>query len=1039
MRLCAVLAVLLALPLAAHADEPASEDPGKTAGATINAGTRHLQAGAMEKAEATLREGVAQAKAAGHKQYEGRGRAMLGQTLYMRKKHEEAAKQLEAARVLLAEVGDDRGAAVAMITLAKLHVGQDAHGKAAQALEHGLAAAERSKFEAAIMQAVDWLAWTYHLLEDYERAKPHFERALELHRAAGRKAQVADAYVNLANVYWELGEYAEACATADGGSAWAAENDNDRLPADMTMVRAYCAVSSGETREGLRRFKEALALFQATDRRDRMPPAMRGMAGALARMGNAGGARRHLQRALELAASLGQDDEIAAISIDLAGAYYSLGSFGEALDTIDSALSTAKRSKVRRHVAAAVAAQGTFQWALGDFDAALASHRDAASKWRVIGDRRREAIALGNISSVLVELGDLSEALDVQQSALALARSAGSIDHEAFSLTHVAAILSLQNRNEEALKYAHEALAAAEKTNAPELALSARAGLGNILLRAGKRDEGLRHLTEAADEAHSWRLPMREVEFRQTLARAYVNTGDFDKALQEARAGSREVEEILGSLGDVEGSTARARFADLLEAGAEAAARLEDPRTTLRFLEKGRASLLLASNSARAHVGYDELPQSLREAEQRARGAIAHARSDLDRLGARGTLQQRREKRKALDAAVEELRAVAGRIEREAKRQARIAYPRAAELRTVQGTLDSNQAIVVYGLCGKQALAVVVTPDAERVLFLDERTKVERVCRDLVLSDPEVDAKAALAAVESLLVKPLDLPASIKSVVVSPDGELSRIPFALLFGGRTTVMTPSATTYSHLVEEAPFPGAKVLALGDPAYELTNGGSAAGVFTRSVDGDGITRSHKLVRLPATRPEVEAVGDVVLLGREATESAFAEQLGAEKRWRAVHFACHGLLNMERADLSSLAVTRPAEVAEGGPLTQDGFLTATEIMRLRIPTDLAVLSACETGRGKVMRGNGLLGLTRSFLYAGAQRVVCSLWKVDDEATGALMKKFYELWNPKDAASKGMAAIEALRRAQAFVRRHEKWKHPYYWAGWVLWGLSK
>ena len=112
------------------------------------------------------------------------------------------------------------------------------------------------------------------------------------------------------------------------------------------------------------------------------------------------------------------------------------------------------------------------------------------------------------------------------------------------------------------------------------------------------------------------------------------------------------------------------------------------------------------------------------------------------------------------------------------------------------------------------------------------------------------------------------------------------------------------------------------------------------------------------------------------------------------------------------------------------------------MKIPADLAVLSACETVKGRVFRGEGIVGLTRAFMFAGAPRVICSLWKVDDEATRALMVKFYELWNPRDG-KKGLGAAEALKKAQTYVRdltdKHgkQKWKHPYYWAAWTLWGL--
>ena len=129
-----------------------------------------------------------------------------------------------------------------------------------------------------------------------------------------------------------------------------------------------------------------------------------------------------------------------------------------------------------------------------------------------------------------------------------------------------------------------------------------------------------------------------------------------------------------------------------------------------------------------------------------------------------------------------------------------------------------------------------------------------------------------------------------------------------------------------------------------------------------------------------------------------------------------------------LSALALTADEE--------NDGFLTAHEIFRMSIPADLVVLSACETGKGRIYRTEGIVGLTRAFMFAGAPRVVCSLWKVDDEATQALMVRFYELWNPKDG-SEGLSAAAALGQAQAHVRSQERWAHPYYWAAWVLWGL--
>ena len=123
-----------------------------------------------------------------------------------------------------------------------------------------------------------------------------------------------------------------------------------------------------------------------------------------------------------------------------------------------------------------------------------------------------------------------------------------------------------------------------------------------------------------------------------------------------------------------------------------------------------------------------------------------------------------------------------------------------------------------------------------------------------------------------------------------------------------------------------------------------------------------------------------------------------------------------------LSSLAITPSDE--------DDGFLSVLDVFRMSVPADLAVLSACETARGRVARGEGIVGLTRAFMFAGAPRVLGSLWKVDDEATRALMESFYA------ARAAGRPTATALREAQAHVRGQAKWQHPAYWAAWQLWG---
>jgi CHAT domain-containing protein len=146
-----------------------------------------------------------------------------------------------------------------------------------------------------------------------------------------------------------------------------------------------------------------------------------------------------------------------------------------------------------------------------------------------------------------------------------------------------------------------------------------------------------------------------------------------------------------------------------------------------------------------------------------------------------------------------------------------------------------------------------------------------------------------------------------------------------------------------------------------------------------------------------------------------------------YRILHFATHGLLNDEHPELSGVVLSLFDEKGQ----RQEGFLRLHDIYNLKLPVDLVVLSACNTGLGKDVRGEGLIGLTRGFMYAGASSVVASLWKVDDDATAELMRYFY-VFMLKD----GLSPAAALRKAQVSMSQQKRWQSPYYWSGFIIQG---
>jgi len=147
----------------------------------------------------------------------------------------------------------------------------------------------------------------------------------------------------------------------------------------------------------------------------------------------------------------------------------------------------------------------------------------------------------------------------------------------------------------------------------------------------------------------------------------------------------------------------------------------------------------------------------------------------------------------------------------------------------------------------------------------------------------------------------------------------------------------------------------------------------------------------------------------------------------QYRVIHFATHGLLDSKHPELSGLVLSLVDE--SGRP--QDGFLRLHEIYNLRLNAELVVLSACQTALGKEVKGEGLIGLTRGFMYAGTPRVMASLWQVDDAATAQLMKRFY-----RGISQEKLPPAAALRAAQIEMLKRKHWESPYYWGAFVLQG---
>jgi len=331
--------------------------------------------------------------------------------------------------------------------------------------------------------------------------------------------------------------------------------------------------------------------------------------------------------------------------------------------------------------------------------------------------------------------------------------------------------------------------------------------------------------------------------------------------------------------------------------------------------------------------------------------------------------------------------------------------------------------------------------------------------RRVAAADARLDKETA--AVSRMLLggitRQLNAEWRTKRLAIVAAGALQYLPFAALPapGARGSlaatheiVNIPSASVLAVLRRESAGrrPATRALAiLADPVFETTDPRVASktappavptndiATASRALEvADGLYARIPLSRLPFSRDEARAIAALTesndnMLAVDFKASRAAVLGGALSGYRMVHLATHGVLDGERPALSSLILSL---VDERGR-RQNGYLRLPDIYNMRLDADLVVLSACQTALGKEIQGEGLVGLTRAFIYAGAPRVVASLWQVSDLATAELMKKFY-----RGMLRQHLPAAAALRAAQVEMSQDPRWSSPFFWAGFVLQG---
>jgi len=917
------------------------------------------------------------------------------------------------------------------------------------------------------LSALNLEAVAQRLLGEPAEAAESYHRALSLARDLGDRGEEAFYLLGLAGQYDALGRGHDAEQLYRSSLALAEELDLPAIAAGA--ANGLCALlrRRGELEEAAALGRQAVELRRALGRDHDLGRALNNLALVLRELGRAEEAAGLFHEALPLARRTGDVETEAALLHNLGGAAMAEGRMHEALDHYRRVREINRRRGDRRgELFARTAIAGTLN-RLGRPAEARPEFERAVELARQIRDRASEGHALANLGWTLQRLGEPGAAAANLEAALAIAREIEDRQLEILALRDLVELRRSTGDLASSAEDAETLLRVARDVGNPVAEARALAERGATRAAAGDHPAARTDLTAAVAALSRHARPLEESSARLALARAARALGDLEAA-------RRHLERAIGLLEGVRSGVVAHDFRASLFASRRA---LHDEHVDLlmelaaRRPGEGWAELALsASERARARGLLDLLAESEVDLRQGVDPELLAREKELQR-----TLDELERRRLELSAAagpsgkpaeLAELAEVEGELRRArdehrwVEAEIRTASPRYASLAAtdpltaaeVRRLLDAGTVLLAYHLGPARSFLWALTHAELASFTLPPGPELEAMARELHLviargpgDEDEDEALRRLTdrATDALLAPAAGLLAG-RRVAVLADGALHYLPFAALadpsaapgeprrplVAGHEVVHLPSASTLAALRADrrrGPEAAHTLALIADPVFQPDDPRLGTEHVTRSA---GPVDGYR--RLRFSRLEAEKVAAFVPPGErlEAYDFEASRETVTSDRladYRMVHFATHGILHAEMPELSGLVLSLVGP--DGEP--RDGYLRLHDVYDLRLGADLVTLSACRTALGQEVRGEGLVGLARGFMYAGASRVVASLWDVEDRATAELMAGFY-----RGMLEEGLAPAAALRAAQAAMWRDERRRHPYYWAAFVLVG---
>ncbi len=811
----------------------------------------------------------------------------------------------------------------------------------------------------------------------------------------------------------------------------------------------------GEYQAAIDRYRQALDLNPPGHLR----PAIEGLSNsgvAYLRLGDVEAAATAYERSLALARELKNPFLIAAVENNRANLFSQIGEFQRALDSYFAAL-PAMRAADHRSRGVVLGNIGLAYASLGEYRRAESWLERSLPLLTASQDRVARAVALMNLGRVRSLGGDPNRAMAPLRQAEALVAGGTSPRDRGDILNNLGQVLYKKGDLLGAQPVLAEAIEICRSMHNTRSLASATHYSGITLAGLGKWDSGLASLKESLDLRLSAGLNDDAVATLIEMARVERHRGDPAAARADLERAMNMVEKLRVHVAspDLRATWFASRRAvyeetlDLVFDSQPGGNTQALAAQGLEIAERARSRSWMDELGGKRYEALHAMNPDLADRERRLTRRLAFKSRQLALLPA---TTEAASKRIALSSQLDELQlqyeSLASEIGGAGTAKAPIPSPLAAP--QIRGLLDEDTVLLEFALGESNSYVWAVTPDDVKWFRLPSRAAIEAIARPVAelasarrdrLARPEMDRqyRASVVRLGRTLLAPVSGFVQNKRIMLSLDGILHYVAFAALPSPGKPEMPlgiaheisgiPSASTLAALrAGRAPAAGPFSIALlADPVFTGDPRGGERG---------GKSNGGGLARLPFSLLEANyiaqaAQGATVLrkVGFSAAKAALADD--GVRQATILHFATHTRIDGVHPELSGIFLAQVD--ASGAP--RDGLLSLYEIYDLKLPVELAVLSGCSTGLGRAVPGDGFVGLTKAFFYAGAARVLVSLWPIDDEGTALFMRAFYS-----DLLKPGVRSpVRAMRAAREALWRNPRWKDPAYWSGFSLEGEWK